>query len=88
MKVEYRESFDKDLRACRDAKLARQIKKLIMKLESARALADIPNTKKLAGGSEFYRVRIGDYRVGLIAIRNEITLVRLLHRKEIYRYFP
>jgi mRNA interferase RelE/StbE len=36
----------------------------------------------------FYRVRIGDYRIGLELAGDELIFVRCLHRKEIYRYFP
>jgi hypothetical protein len=35
-----------------------------------------------------YRIRIGDYRLGLIINGNKVELIRLLHRKEIDRFFP
>ncbi|WP_417909752.1 type II toxin-antitoxin system RelE family toxin [Candidatus Electronema sp. PJ] len=44
--------------------------------------------KKLKGYDTFYRVRIGDYRIGLKLAEDGLIFVRCLHRKEIYRYFP
>jgi len=59
-----------------------------MRIENASSLAEIPNVKRLAGGNHFYRIRLGDYRVGITVHRNSVELVRVLHRREIYRYFP
>jgi mRNA interferase RelE/StbE len=36
----------------------------------------------------YYRIRLGDYRVGLKIENNTVCFVRFLHRKDIYRYFP
>ncbi len=35
-----------------------------------------------------YRIRVSDYRVGIEVNGNEIEVMRVLHRKEFYRYFP
>lgn len=44
--------------------------------------------KKLAGQTGAYRLRIGDYRLGFYWEGEKLTLARVLHRKEIYRFFP
>lgn len=44
--------------------------------------------EKLKGYSSYYRVRFGNFRVGVIVIGDKIVFERVLHRKEIYRYFP
>lgn len=88
MKVIFKESFEKDLHAIGDQRVLRQIQKLIIKLENAAALSQLSNIKKLAGGKNLYRIRLGDYRLGVIAESNSVTVVRILHRREIYRYFP
>jgi mRNA interferase RelE/StbE len=88
MKLSFRNSFEKDLLRSNDKALAKQVRKLIMRIETASSLADIPNVKKLAGKNDFYRVRLGDYRVGFSYSRGIVDLVRVLHRREIYRYFP
>ena len=58
---------------------------------------DVPNLKKLgdsikiekmSGYTNYYKARFGDYRVGLKLEKDEIIFEKVLHRKEIYRYFP
>ncbi len=88
MKIHFHENFDKDLSKVGDAILAKQIRKLILRLENVRNLAEIPNVKKMQGGPNYFRIRIGDYRLGITKENDTITLMRVLHRKEIYRYFP
>ncbi len=36
----------------------------------------------------FRKLRIGDYRVGFVADGNKVEMMRAMHRKEFYRYFP
>jgi len=55
---------------------------------SAEKLDELNQVKKLKSGDIFYRIKIQDYRVGFTYENNEITLVRFLHRKDIYQYFP
>ena len=88
MKVEFRRSFLKDVKALRDEPLKERIKAAIAQVESAASLQEIHNIKKLTGGSDLYRIRIGDYRLGLVCEEGRITFVRCLHRREIYRYLP
>jgi mRNA interferase RelE/StbE len=88
LNVRFRASFAGDLRALKDKSLLDRVKTLIAKVESAESLAEIPNLKMLRGGGAYYRVRLGDYRVGLAVEENAIVFVRVLHRREVYRYFP
>jgi mRNA interferase RelE/StbE len=57
-------------------------------IEKAQKLPDIANLKKLKGGRIYYRIRVGEYRIGLTIENNTVAFVRCLNRKEIYRYFP
>jgi mRNA interferase RelE/StbE len=88
LKVRFKASFASDLRAIKDKSLLERVKALIATVESAETLSDIPNLKKLRGGGAYYRIRFGDYRVGLVVEENAIVFVRVLHRREVYRYFP
>lgn len=43
----------------------------------------------MKGHAGFYRIRIGDYRVGFELVNNnEILLILVAHRKDIYKRFP
>jgi len=84
----FRESFEKDLSALTDPGILRRIRKMIEQVEAARTLHEIPNLKRLEAQGKYFRIRIGDYRVGFVFEQSEVTFVRCLHRREIYRYFP
>jgi len=88
LKVRFKASFSVDLRAIKDKSLLERVKELITRVESAETLLQIPNLKKLRGRGAYYRVRLGDYRVGLAVEENTIVFVRVLHRREVYLYFP
>ncbi len=89
MKTEFRKSFSKDLkRRKRDQLFLNNVKEIIEKVEIAKDINEIKNLKHLKGNSEFYRIRFGNYRIG-VKIKGDIVIfIRALHRKDIYRYFP
>ncbi|OQY56916.1 MAG: plasmid stabilization protein [Desulfobacteraceae bacterium 4572_88] len=88
MIIKYESSFKKDLRHIKDENLLKRIKKLIEKIKSADTLSELTNLKKLKSYNSLYRIRLADYRMGIEVTENEIIFVRILHRKDIYRYFP
>ena len=61
MKVEFKESFLKDLRAIKNNELLTRVEELIQLVERAESLTKITNLKMLKGGGRYYRVRMGDY---------------------------
>lgn len=88
MKVGFRKSFEKDLSKIRDQDLLLRVKAVIEEVENADDLLNVSNIKRLKADGDYYRIRIGNYRVGLTQDEGMITFVRILHRKEMYRYFP
>lgn len=47
-------------------------------------------TQKLSGYQTYYKIRVGDYRIGLLIDSSEqlVEFQRVLHRRHIYRKFP
>lgn len=88
MKIKFESKFSKDLRKIKDQKLLSQIKVVINECKLAQTLDEIKNLKKLKGYQTFYRIKIGDYRIGMAIINDELIFTRFLHRREIYRFFP
>jgi mRNA interferase RelE/StbE len=88
LKVRFKASFATDLRALKDRPILDRIKATIATVESAESLLELSNLKKLRGGGAYYRVRVGDYRVGIAFEEDTVVFVRVLHRREVYRYFP
>lgn len=88
MKVEFRESFAKDLRKIGEKSVLRKVEQVIKIAERAQGAGEIPGLRKLAGSGNYCRVRIGDYRIGVTLSSSGVTFVRVLQRKEVYRHFP
>jgi len=89
VKFRIERSFDRDIDGINDKKLLRKLQAFISTIENADTIQEIPHIKKIQGYKSYYRVRIGDHRLGMEAISNkEVVLLRFLHRKDIYRYFP
>lgn len=101
MEIIYERKFLKDIQKIKDGKLLKPIKNKVEEVETIinahqdnGEIPEVPGMTKLQGYDDYYRIRVGDYRLG---ISIEITLdegedafrfVRCLHRKDIYRYFP
>jgi len=88
VKVAFRASFLRDLKNISDRSLLDKIRKVIEEAENAANLTQVRNLKKLRGTSNCYRIRLGEYRFGLLLEAEVLVFVRFLHRKEVYRYFP
>lgn len=88
MQVVFRKTFKQDLQNFKAGKILERIQQVIEEVESAGSLLEIRNIKALQGYEGFYRIRVGDYRVGLFVENGVVAFVRVLHRKEMYRYFP
>jgi len=89
MKIEYLPSFIKDLKALKSTSSYRAIRTLVFEeIPNCKSLQELGNLKKLKDFDNAYRLRVGDYRIGFTVADNTITFVRVLHRRDIYRYFP
>ena len=57
--------------------------------ESAISLKEISNIKKLKGFKTFYRYSFDSFRIGFeLESQNTICLIKVMHRKDIYKKFP
>ena len=90
MKIAFKNSFLKALKKLKDKSLKEGIFEAISIVEDAETLDVIPNLKKLKGYTVYFRMRIGDYRIGLKWEDDEQTLYFVIfdHRKDIYKKFP
>jgi mRNA interferase RelE/StbE len=89
MIVEFDKSFEKSLIKVNDPSILRKLKRVIIQIESSASLSQIPNIIMLTGYSTYYRLRIGDYRIGMeMTNKNTIRFIIIAHRKDIYKIFP
>ena len=88
MIVTFDKSFSKSLDKIGNAIALKNTSKAIEICEKANSIHEIPNLKKLKGYKNLYRIKIGEYRIG-IEIENDILhFILLAHRKNIYNLFP
>lgn len=89
IRVEYGKKFLKDLKKIERLVIYSDIIDYCFSiLTEFNSINEIKNIKKITGHKNYYRIKFGDYRVGLKLEKNTIFLMRVLHRKEIYKYFP
>jgi mRNA interferase RelE/StbE len=89
MIVEFDKSFEKSLKKIHDPGILHRLARIIVQFENSPSLTAFQNVKKLTGYSSYYRIRIGDYRVGFESIdKNTIRFIIIAHRKDIYKIFP
>lgn len=88
MKIVFLESFSKDLDKLNNSDIKLNVLAKINEIDSAKRLNSISNLKKLKGFKNAYRLKLGDYRIGLYFENWIVEFARILHRKEIYRIFP
>ena len=88
MQVEFLSRFSKDIDNINQKVIKATLHKLIKIIELEENFNEIPNLKKLVGHKSAYRIRIGDYRVGIFYENHKVIFARFVHRKEIYKVFP
>jgi len=88
LRVAFKRSFIRDPEKIRNQSLKDKVRQIIELAKQADNLQDISHIRKLRGSERYYRIRLGNYRIGLAVEGDEVTFVRFLHRGDVYRYFP
>ncbi len=88
MIVNFEKSFAKDIKKLNDISVSKKLKQVLYQLETSRDLQNILNIKRLKTHSDYFRIKLGKYRLGFSYKDNTIDIIRFLHRKDIYKLFP
>lgn len=88
MKVVFKKSFLKEIKKIKNQKLKDAIFEAITNVELVDSISEIKNIKNLTGFKDYYRIRIGDYRIGIKFENSAIYFVTVEHRKDVYKGFP
>jgi mRNA interferase RelE/StbE len=88
MQTAFWKSFGRDLKKIKDAELLDRVRAIIAEVEDADDLSEVSNLKKMVGTFNQYRIRIGEYRIGIAVEGDQVEFIRCLHRRDLYRYFP
>ena len=88
MESKFRDRFAKDLDEILSQTVLDDIAKAISDVEKASKPQDIPNIKKIKGDKSAFRIRIGNFRIGIFVVKGVVEFTRVLPRDKIYKYFP
>jgi mRNA interferase RelE/StbE len=88
MTTAFKKSFLKSVQSVRDKKLRELIVQCINEVETASTIQSVSNIKRLKGHREYYRIRLGNYRIGLKVESDVVLFVVFENRKDIYKNFP
>ena len=88
MKVEFSRKFENQIDRLHDEKLKSEIADAVRSAMTANSLHDIPKLKKLSGFKTAFRIRTGNYRIGVLYQNGIVYFVAFAHRKDIYKEFP
>ncbi|MDJ0531094.1 MAG: type II toxin-antitoxin system RelE/ParE family toxin [Xenococcaceae cyanobacterium MO_207.B15] len=88
-KVEYTKRFLKELSSLPKDIQSRIESIVFSELESGNPF-DLGYLSKMKGYKDKYKIRVGDYRIGLTLDKKNQTIIcqRVAHRREIYQIFP
>lgn len=90
MKVQYHKKFLKQLSGI-PPEIRLKIERFVFEeLPCKSSISESGKIEKLSGYKNFYKVRFGMYRLGIESKnKTKILVMRaVMHRKEIYKYFP
>ncbi|MFT5884846.1 MAG: mRNA interferase RelE/StbE, partial [Arcticibacterium sp.] len=79
--------FFKDVKGIKDSKLKETLEKVILVIKSSESLNERQGLVKMKSYDNAYRLRIGNYRLGLFIEGDTVEVARLLKRNDIYKLF-
>jgi mRNA interferase RelE/StbE len=88
LKIAYLKKFSKDLDRIKKPKDRESILEIIKLVKQVQVFTEVPGIKKLKGYDDAFRIRSGDYRIGVFVSEELVEFARVAYRKDIYKIFP
>jgi mRNA interferase RelE/StbE len=88
MQIELTRKFQKQVENCKDKHIRSKVLDIIQAVIASESLNEFVNLKKLIGFKNKYRIRIGNYRIGIVLEDKTVIFAAFDHRSDIYKYFP
>lgn len=86
MKIEITKKFRKQVDKSADTKTKKKLLSILEQMQKASSLSDIHHLKKLKGYKNTYRIRLGEYRIGIYVENNVVIFAAFDNRSDIYKY--
>ncbi len=88
MVIKFRKKFLKELVKI-PANYRNNIEQFVFnQLSNFNSIEEIGKIEKMKGYNNYFKIRFGQYRVGLKKENDILIIETVKHRKEIYKYFP
>jgi mRNA interferase RelE/StbE len=91
MEITYKRNFLKQLLAL-PKKVQNDVREILILLENAKNLqgsgVDYKFMEGQKKGEKYYRIRCGDYRIGIENTHPNIYVITIVKRNDIYKKFP
>ena len=88
MQIELTRKFRKQVESYNDRRLKLKVAAIIETVMATDTMNGFNNLKKLTGYKDRYRIRLGNYRIGIVIDAGKVIFAAFDHRSEIYKYFP
>ena len=89
MNFETSKQFDKSVFKIKEQSVKIRLKKIIEKIAYAKDLNEIPNITPIVGHTNYYRIKLGGYRIGISLEGDTVWFLFFGKRDEsTYKKFP
>ena len=88
MNTVFKNSFLRDIKKIKDKKTKVLIKKVIISVETAKTLKEIPHLERFTSTKAYYKIKTPPYRFGVAVEEGTVYFVKFGIRENFYRDFP
>ena len=88
MQIEITRKFQKQIDDCKDKRIKLKVLGIIQAVIMSEHMNGFTNLKKLTGYKNSFRIRLGNYRIGILIDNKTVIFAAFDHRSDIYKYFP
>ena len=87
MEIEIQKGFEKDARRM-PTRIQQQAALAIQSIIIAVTFSDVPHLRQLSGYTNYYRIKIGQYRIGLFWDGKKFLIESIGVRGDFYKKYP
>ena len=88
MKVEFRNSFLKDIKKIKSKYTTNFIQSVIENCEKAKTIAEIKDCEPLQSRGKYFKIKHGQYRFGILIDKGMVEFLKFGTRQNFYNDFP
>jgi len=75
MEILFEKAFERDIRKIGSRSVLHKLREVILHIKQATKISEIKNIRKIEGTKLFYRIKLGNYRIGIEISSNKVIFV-------------